>query len=74
MIVLTNCKRCGVEFVPDRRAIVAGSWRLCPDCRRIEPATTRQQNSASRQQSDCTKVPITSAFSRERREEPIARQ
>ena len=29
----TTCRRCGVEFEPDRAAILAGAWRLCPDCR-----------------------------------------
>ena len=29
---ITTCRHCGREFEPDRRAIVAGSWRLCPAC------------------------------------------
>jgi hypothetical protein len=32
-IITTTCRRCGTEFEPDHRAIVAGAWRLCPDCR-----------------------------------------
>jgi hypothetical protein len=33
MTITTTCRRCGTEFAPDREAIVAGAWRLCPDCR-----------------------------------------
>ena len=32
-IVEVTCPRCGVAFEPDRRAILAGTWRVCPDCR-----------------------------------------
>ena len=32
-IITTTCRRCGTEFEPDRRAIVTGAWRVCPDCR-----------------------------------------
>jgi hypothetical protein len=32
-IITTTCRRCGTEFEPDREAIVAGAWRLCPACR-----------------------------------------
>ena len=28
--ILTSCRSCGREFVPDRRAIVAGTWRPDP--------------------------------------------
>jgi hypothetical protein len=31
--ILVSCRRCGAEFAPDREAIVAGAWRLCPECR-----------------------------------------
>jgi hypothetical protein len=31
-IITTTCRRCGAEFAPDHRAIVAGSWRVCPAC------------------------------------------
>jgi uncharacterized OB-fold protein len=31
--IITTCRACGREYEPDRRAIVAGAWRLCPDCR-----------------------------------------
>ena len=31
--ILITCRRCGSEFEPSREAIVAGAWRLCPDCR-----------------------------------------
>lgn len=34
MTIITACRRCGIEFEPDRAAIVAGTWRLCPACRR----------------------------------------
>jgi hypothetical protein len=34
-VILTTCRRCGVEFAPGRQAIVAGAWRLCPDCRGV---------------------------------------
>jgi hypothetical protein len=30
---IVRCRRCHVEFEPDRRAIVSGSWRLCESCR-----------------------------------------
>jgi len=33
----TWCRRCGAEFTADRRAIVSGAWRLCPDCRDEPP-------------------------------------
>jgi hypothetical protein len=32
-IITTVCRRCRVEFEPGREAIVAGTWRLCPECR-----------------------------------------
>jgi hypothetical protein len=32
-IITTTCRRCGTEFEPGREAIVAGAWRVCPDCR-----------------------------------------
>jgi hypothetical protein len=32
MTVVVSCRQCGRGFEPDRRAIVAGSWRLCPAC------------------------------------------
>jgi hypothetical protein len=32
-IIATTCRRCGQELEPGREAIVAGAWRLCPDCR-----------------------------------------
>ena len=35
--IQTWCRRCGREFVADRRAIVSGAWRLCPDCRAEPP-------------------------------------
>lgn len=31
--IVTTCRRCGREFSPDRGAIAAGAWRLCPACR-----------------------------------------
>ena len=31
--ITTRCRQCGAEFEPDRRAIVAATWRLCPACR-----------------------------------------
>jgi len=37
MSVIVVCRRCGREFAPDRRAILAGRWRLCPACRDPEP-------------------------------------
>jgi hypothetical protein len=30
--ITSMCRRCGIRFEPDRRAIVFGPWRLCPDC------------------------------------------
>ena len=39
-IITTTCRRCGQEFEPDRRAIVAGSWRLCPACQPQPPEET----------------------------------
>jgi len=33
MTIATWCRRCGSEFTADRAAILAGRWRLCPDCR-----------------------------------------
>jgi len=36
-IITTTCRRCGTEFEPGREAIVAGAWRLCPDCRGVGP-------------------------------------
>ena len=45
--IQTWCRRCGREFVADRRAIVAGSWRLCRDCREapspLGPPTMRTE-------------------------------
>ena len=35
---VTRCRQCGAEFEPDRRAIVAATWRLCPACQ-PQPAT-----------------------------------
>jgi hypothetical protein len=35
------CRNCRVEFAPDREAIVAGAWRLCPACRNPSPDTPR---------------------------------
>jgi DNA-directed RNA polymerase subunit RPC12/RpoP len=29
----TRCAGCGRLFMPDRDAILAGSWRTCPACR-----------------------------------------
>jgi len=34
--ILTTCRRCGAEHEADRRAIVAGAWRLCPRCREAD--------------------------------------
>ena len=31
--ITTTCRRCGREFTPDHRAIVAATWRICPACR-----------------------------------------
>ncbi len=40
--IITTCRRCYQEYEPDRRAIVAGVWRLCPTCREAEaPQETR---------------------------------
>ena len=36
MPILTQCRRCGVEFEPSRRAIASGLARLCPDCLDVE--------------------------------------
>jgi hypothetical protein len=36
--ILVACRRCGREFTPDQRVIVAGAWRLCPGCR-PQPST-----------------------------------
>ena len=33
MSLLVICRCCGAEFEPGRKAIVAGAWRLCSDCR-----------------------------------------
>ena len=33
-----RCRRCGRAFEPDRRAIVLGRWRLCPECQDTPPA------------------------------------
>lgn len=33
MGIVTTCRRCRAQFAPDRRAIAAGAWRLCPGCR-----------------------------------------
>jgi hypothetical protein len=30
--ILVTCRRCGQEFVPDKRAILRSAWRLCPVC------------------------------------------
>ncbi len=35
--ISTWCRRCGIEFTADRGAVVAGTWRLCPDCREVTP-------------------------------------
>jgi hypothetical protein len=35
MTIITICRRCGTEFEPIREAIIAGAWRLCPDCRDV---------------------------------------
>ncbi len=32
-IITTTSRRCGTEFEPDHRTIVAAVWRLCLDCR-----------------------------------------
>jgi len=37
MPIETTCRRCGAGFEPDRRAIAAGVWRLCPACRDGDP-------------------------------------
>ena len=37
MILQTRCKRCGRLFARDREGIIAGRWRLCPDCRNPSP-------------------------------------
>jgi uncharacterized OB-fold protein len=40
--IITTCRACGREFAPDRRAILAGAWRLCPACRNAgAPPETR---------------------------------
>jgi hypothetical protein len=36
MSTLVTCRRCGAEFAPGRETIVAGAWRLCPDCRGLK--------------------------------------
>jgi len=30
-------RRCGIEFTATRDAVIAGTWRLCPDCREAPP-------------------------------------
>jgi hypothetical protein len=44
MTVVVPCRACGKEYEPDRRAIVAGSWRLCPACapKPAEPSRCRE--------------------------------
>jgi hypothetical protein len=37
MSILVTCRHCHREFAPDRRAIVAGTWRLCESCRGGDP-------------------------------------
>lgn len=32
-----RCRRCGRAFEPDRKAIMLGRWRLCPDCQDPTP-------------------------------------
>ena len=32
-----RCRRCGRAFEPDRRTIVLGRWRLCPNCQEPPP-------------------------------------
>ena len=32
MTIEVECRRCGERFIPDRRAIVRGTWRYCPVC------------------------------------------
>ena len=39
-VIVVICRACGIEFAPDRESIVAGAWRLCPDCR--SPAETER--------------------------------
>jgi hypothetical protein len=44
--ITSQCRTCGTEFTPDRRAIVKGAWRDCPACRPApsspgDPGTTR---------------------------------
>jgi hypothetical protein len=48
--IVTTCRKCGREFEPDRATILAGSWRLCPSCRRTPP---QQQPDASHHCSQC---------------------
>jgi len=33
----TWCRRCGIEVAATRDVILAGAWRLCPDCREAPP-------------------------------------
>ncbi|MDP9356365.1 MAG: hypothetical protein M3R02_13980 [Chloroflexota bacterium] len=40
MSIVIRCRRCGREFVADRRAILAGRWSLCPACRGPLPPTS----------------------------------
>ena len=36
--IIATCRRCAVEFEPDRRAVVSGAWRLCPACQDVGTA------------------------------------
>jgi len=53
--IQTWCRRCGREFVADRASVVAGVWRLCPDCRGEPPRVpTEDPTTASRPPSVTT--------------------
>ncbi len=30
--IVTQCRRCGVQFEPSAAAIRAGTWSICPNC------------------------------------------
>lgn len=40
-VIITTCRTCGLGFEPDRAAILAGVWRVCPDCRGVGDPTPK---------------------------------
>ena len=41
---ITHCRRCGHEYEPDHKAIVAATWRLCPACQPQLSDQTRHES------------------------------